>query len=317
MSQGALETLLARQEITDVIHRYCRAMDRVDDDLGYGVWWPDATADYGAMYQGSGHGFIDFVHGPHQGFLSSAHRVGNIQIQVDGDSASSETYIEAGFCMPDGEDGQKTARSAGRYLDRWSRRAGRWAIAHRRYLHEWDEGFVPGASMNVRTGRRDASDESYAYLGQDGADAIVAGEDERLIRRTLALYGPLLDDRRFEDWGELFTEDAEWTIPGASFKGRANVVAGVGAMEPPASGWVKHLSYPPVIEITSPTTARAWSDLAALLRDAQTGRWSIVAVGRYYDDLEKRGGAWRFRRRLADIDTAASPLPDLNAVPTP
>jgi hypothetical protein len=141
------------------------------------------------------------------------------------------------------------------------------------------------------------------------------GEDEDLIRRTLALYGTLLDDRRFEDWGELFTEDAEWTIPGASFAGRAGIVAGVGAMEPPAPGWVKHLSFPPVIQVDTPTTARAWSDVIALVRD-ETANWSIAAAGRYYDDLEKHDGAWRFRRRKADIDSAANPLPNLAPLPT-
>ncbi len=141
-------------------------------------------------------------------------------------------------------------------------------------------------------------------------------DDDRLIRHTLALYGPLLDDRRFEEWGDLFTEDAEWTIPGFSFKGRAAVVAGVGAMEPPAPGWVKHFSYPPVIQLDSPSTARAWSDLAALVKDPQTGAWSIAAAGRYYDDLEKKGGAWRFKRRQADIDTAANALRGLDLVPT-
>jgi hypothetical protein len=141
-------------------------------------------------------------------------------------------------------------------------------------------------------------------------------EDERLIRRTIALYGPLLDDRRFDDWGALFSEDAEWTIPGVSFKGRAEVVVGVGAMEPPVLGFVKHFSYPPVIEIDSPTTAHAWTDLAALVKDEETGAWSIAAAGRYYDDLEKEGGAWRFKRRRADIDVAANALENLAPVPT-
>jgi hypothetical protein len=142
-------------------------------------------------------------------------------------------------------------------------------------------------------------------------------EDAELIRRTLGLYGALLDDLRFEEWGQLFTEDAEWVVMGASFKGRAAIVAGVGAMEPKAQGWVKHLSYPPVIEIDSPTTARAWSDIVALVRDAQSGSWSIVAVGRSYDTLRKEGGTWRYARRQADIATATNPLPDLSPLPVP
>jgi hypothetical protein len=139
-------------------------------------------------------------------------------------------------------------------------------------------------------------------------------EADAMIRRTLALYGPLLDDRRFDEWGELFTEDAEWIIPGAAFAGRGQIVAGVGAMEPPQPGWVKHLSYPAVVQIDGPASARAWTDLVALSRDA-AGTWAIAAVGRYYDDFQKVGDAWRFRRRRADIDTAANPLPGVSAIP--
>jgi hypothetical protein len=312
VTSSALEALLAKQEITEAIHRYCRAMDRIDDELGYGVWHADGTGDYGGMYQGSGRGFVDFVHQAHQGFRAHAHRVGNVVIELDGDKAASETYVEATFVIPAGEAGQRIARSAGRYLDRWSRRDGRWAIDHRRYIHEWDEGFVEGASMNARTARRDRTDESYGFIGAGAAAG--TGDDEAKIRRTLALYGTLLDDRRFDDWGELFTEDAEWTIPGTTFVGRDRIVAGVGAMEPPRPGWVKHLCYPAVVQVDSPASARAWSDLVAVVRD-EAGAWSIAAVGRYYDDLENRDGAWRFRRRRADIDTASHPLPGLAPVP--
>jgi hypothetical protein len=142
-------------------------------------------------------------------------------------------------------------------------------------------------------------------------------ESAELIRRTIGLYGPLLDDLRFKEWGELFTEDAEWIVPGASFKGRVAIVAGVGAIEPKSRGWVKHLSYPPVIELDSPSTARAWSDLVAMVRDAQSGAWSIAAVGRNYDSLRMEGGVWRIERRQADFDTAMNALPDLSPLPTP
>ena len=151
-------------------------------------------------------------------------------------------------------------------------------------------------------------------------DALIARQtiidDERMIRRTLALYCTLLDDGRFDDWSQLFTEDAEWIIPGTVFKGRAAIAAGVGATQPPVVGRVKHLSHPPVIEFTSDRTARAWSDVVVLFRNRE-GVWTILAAGRYYDDLEKEEGAWRLRCRQTDIDTAAHPLPGLVAPPAP
>ena len=164
MDPTAMETLLAKQAITEVLNRYCRAMDRMDDDLGRSVFWPDAVADYGDIFQGTGHGFIDFVHKSHEAMLAHAHRVSNILIEVDGGAATSECYVQASFALPTPEGGQKPARANGRYLDRWSRRGGRWALAHRRYVHDWDEGFVDGASLQPVTGRRDPADVSYGYL---------------------------------------------------------------------------------------------------------------------------------------------------------
>jgi len=55
MSQDpVLAELLAKQAITEQIYRYCRAMDRVDSELGKSVWHADGLADYGPMFQGPG-----------------------------------------------------------------------------------------------------------------------------------------------------------------------------------------------------------------------------------------------------------------------
>ena len=43
LSAAALSDRLA---ITDRLHQYCHAMDRIDYELGYDVWHPDGTADY-------------------------------------------------------------------------------------------------------------------------------------------------------------------------------------------------------------------------------------------------------------------------------
>ena len=61
-SQGAdpARVALDMHEITQLVYRYCRAMDRIDHELGYSIWHEGATADYGeGLYQGSGTGFID------------------------------------------------------------------------------------------------------------------------------------------------------------------------------------------------------------------------------------------------------------------
>jgi 3-phenylpropionate/cinnamic acid dioxygenase small subunit len=121
------------------------------------------------------------------------------------------------------------------------------------------------------------------------------------IQRLIALYCQLLDDLRLEEWGELFTQDAVWSLPTVSFQGRAEIVKGVGAMEPEERGRVKHITFTPIIEFEDEHHAYAWSDLTALMK-SERGTWSVVAAGRYYDTLEFTGGRWRFKSRICDIE---------------
>ena len=121
------------------------------------------------------------------------------------------------------------------------------------------------------------------------------------IQRVIALYGQLLDDLRLEEWGELFTEDAVWSLPTVSFHGRAEIVKGVGAMEPKERGHIKHVAFTPIIEFESEHRAHTWTDLLALAKSEQ-GVWMTAAAGRYYDTLELSGGRWRFKTRICDVE---------------
>jgi len=160
----ALEQLLAKQAITERLHDYARAMDRMDDELGYSVFHAGAVADYGTMYQGTGHGFIAFVHAAHAQLLAHTHQLGSMSIAVDGERAVSETYVTATLRgrAPDGS--LFDIRSCGRYLDRWERRAGRWAISARQYVHEIDDCHPVHRAQFAIAGRRDRSDPSYALF---------------------------------------------------------------------------------------------------------------------------------------------------------
>lgn len=166
MSGYALEQLHAKQEITERLHDYVRAMDRMDDELGYSVFHADAVADYGTMYQGTGHGFVDFVHVAHQAMLVHTHQLGGVTIRVDGERAVSESYVTATLRgrAPDGALFE--IRSCGRYLDRWEKRAGRWAISARQYVHELDDRYPVHQPGFDTTGRRDRADPSYALFAQ-------------------------------------------------------------------------------------------------------------------------------------------------------
>ncbi|WP_211284647.1 nuclear transport factor 2 family protein [Mycobacterium alsense] len=78
--------LLDRQAITEQIHRYCRAVDRLDIPLGHSVFHEDATADYGeSLYRGDGRGVIDFICASHLLALNHSHQVCNILVVLDDD----------------------------------------------------------------------------------------------------------------------------------------------------------------------------------------------------------------------------------------
>jgi SnoaL-like domain len=133
-----LQEVTDRQAITDVIYRYCRAVDRIDPELGYSIWNEDAVADYGAIYQGDGRGVIDLICSQHQHLLCHSHQVSNILIELDGDTAGSEAYVTANLRLQAGEQLKQISIWA-RYIDQWSRRNGRWGIDKRTVIVDFDE----------------------------------------------------------------------------------------------------------------------------------------------------------------------------------
>ena len=166
---SGLAEIADRLAITDQIYRYCRAMDRIDRALGYLIWHEDGTADYGAaVFQGTGRGFVDHVCQQHGHLLSHSHQVGNITIELDGDRAGSEAGVTATLRMNrDGRLQQMVVLS--RYIDRWSKREGRWAIDHRVTVIDMDEIRDVTPMKLHEAGRRDRSDPSYDVLGGEKA----------------------------------------------------------------------------------------------------------------------------------------------------
>jgi hypothetical protein len=159
-----LAELVAREAIRQQLHNYCRAMDRRDDELGHAVWHDDGTADYGAeIFQGLGRDFVDRVSRNHLQRMAHSHQIATIGIEVDGDRAASEAYVTVRLRSAAGA-GFTEELYAGRYLDRWSRRGGRWAIDHRIWVLDFDEVDRPVLTRLQGEGRRDSEDPSYAIF---------------------------------------------------------------------------------------------------------------------------------------------------------
>lgn len=118
-----------RQAIVDALVRFAwlldhRAWDRVGEVLAH-----DATA-YGET------GIDAIVTGSLRANLGgcgpSQHLLGNVQVEVEGDRASSITYARV-FHQGAGERSALTWECMGEYHDRWSRTADGWRIVERRF----------------------------------------------------------------------------------------------------------------------------------------------------------------------------------------
>jgi hypothetical protein len=159
----AIDELLAKQVIQEQMAAYCRAVDRLDRDLFCSVWHEDGTLDYGTPeLQGRAVDCVEAFINNHRPFDRHVHLVSNARIQVVGSRAVSEANAHAVVRVVE-ETGALLRHYRGRYLDRWSQRAGLWALDHRRLLFEmmWVEEEVGGRIGGEAS--RDVSDPSYAH----------------------------------------------------------------------------------------------------------------------------------------------------------
>lgn len=132
--------------------------------------------------------------------------------------------------------------------------------------------------------------------------------DVEAIRRTIAQYAQLMDDGRFDEWADLFAQDAEfWSIPGhhlpggheiAKIIGRETIVASISSVQNrmKEAGGVIHFGGSPIVEVEG-DAARAWWDFIVI--HAKPSANEVSFAGRYYANFARQGGRWRFKRRIS------------------
>lgn len=156
--------------ILDVLARYTRGVDRCDLAVLTAVWAPDAVVDYGAGSIDAiiwSNGLVDALE---THFLRTQHMLGQSIIDLDGDTATAETYCRA-YHEQEGKQSRTEMIVGGRYLDELIRTADGWRIARRRYALDWNQNgpssslWAEGlyATLTRRSGR--APDDAL-YTGQ-------------------------------------------------------------------------------------------------------------------------------------------------------
>ncbi len=128
---NTLDTLIAKEQIRELVLLYSRGVDRKDIELLRTLYTSDATDDHGAHFNGSADEYIAFLERslPHMRY--SGHHVCNHLISVNGDQAEGEVYAIAYHIIPDFKGGMVEDLACVRYVDRYRREEGRWLFAAR------------------------------------------------------------------------------------------------------------------------------------------------------------------------------------------
>ena len=99
--------------------------------------------------------------------IGAMHFIGNEYVEVDGDSAYSETYFIS-YATITGSGQSATRSRGGRYLDRFERRDGEWKIVRRLLVDEWsrlDDLPTPPTPAG-RVGLRSKDDPVYTFRNE-------------------------------------------------------------------------------------------------------------------------------------------------------
>jgi 3-phenylpropionate/cinnamic acid dioxygenase small subunit len=125
------------------------------------------------------------------------------------------------------------------------------------------------------------------------ADA--AALDIEQIRRVIALYCQLCDDGRFDEWTELYADDAQYTVMGETYVGPEAIKAFIERGQPPELRG-KHVCSDSLIDLGADgRTASAATDFIFVGRTDEG--LAVTSAGRYLDTFVRDGDRWRFQSR--------------------
>lgn len=133
----AVQALVDKSAITELLTRYMRAIDRGDIASLRACYAPEATEEHGGIYSGPAQGYIDTIEralvNPR---MVATHTISNLLIELDGDDAFSEHYVLA-LTRVKVDGTVSDSLVATRIMDNLVRVESGWAIARRRLRFDW------------------------------------------------------------------------------------------------------------------------------------------------------------------------------------
>jgi ketosteroid isomerase-like protein len=132
-----LRDVVDKQEIYDVLMRYCCGVDRGDLDLILSAFHDDALDNHVGVEERAVERFTRTVKEASGMKMTTSHQLGNVYIKLHGDTAYSQSYLTAWHRFDvDGRPCDWVI--SGRYVDRLERRNGEWRIAHRTVVYDFE-----------------------------------------------------------------------------------------------------------------------------------------------------------------------------------
>lgn len=154
-----IDYLRSRMDILDCINRIARGVDRLDRDIFRTGYHADAILDFGT-HIGTPEQHMDFFFELHATMQKAhAHTICNHTCEIDGDVAHAETYF---IFASENVSGTPTTVAGGRYIDKFERRDGRWAIVLRKCTTTWN--LTPDSTVSQQIAA------AFALVGHVGRD---------------------------------------------------------------------------------------------------------------------------------------------------
>jgi len=142
---AALDQLISRYAITDLLHRYARLIDEQNFDAVTELFTEDCRAEYGTREGdtlNSSTEVVDWIRTQLRGVGATSHHISNVEVQfIDSDHAETVCYVYAWHAV---EGAAVRPTVLGRYVDRLERSGGDWRIAHRQMFAHGMEQFPEG-----------------------------------------------------------------------------------------------------------------------------------------------------------------------------
>ena len=163
----SVQGLLAKQAITELLHRYARALDRMDEEMLRDVFHdgsrhnhffagPSSDPSLPSTDEAPGD-FVAFALGVLRTYERTHHQIGNVLIELkDEHSATSECYFTAHhrqraigdpLAGPAACDTPMDYFVGGRYIDRLECRDGKWGIVERTGMTDWVRLEAPSSAV--------------------------------------------------------------------------------------------------------------------------------------------------------------------------